>query len=345
MILKLYFELEKNTLPSDYSPAFLSMIKNALSYSCEELYNSYYENNKSKEKNFCFAVRLPAPKFQNDKIELGDTNGDMQIHILDPEDAIDFYNAFMSQKNKSYPFPNGNKIKITKIEMRNHKTVTSNTILIKMNSPLLVRCHENGKDMYLSYKDENFQKYFFMSAAHTIKEILNIETPADSIHIEPVDARKTVVNTFGSKITGNIGIFKLTGSLTLLNTLIQQDSAADVLKVLAVLRSLWRCEQLLENCLKTELGSSFMLNAGICGFIRFMEHNNAEKGKDYDYQGQSLFIDIDYLKNNDISEMYISTMSEIFEENTKHFRTLNEKHEIDKLNSIGIDNLDDKQKK
>lgn len=88
-----------------------------------------------------------------------------------------------------------------------------------------------------------------------------------------------------------------------------------------------------------------MLNAGICGFIRFMEHNNAEKGKDYDYQGQSLFIDIDYLKNNDISEMYISTMSEIFEENTKHFRTLNEKHEIDKLNSIGIDNLDDKQKK
>lgn len=102
---------------------------------------------------------------------------------------------------------------------------------------------------------------------------------------------------------------------------------------------------MLENCLKTELGSSFMLNAGICGFIRFMEHNNAEKGKDYDYQGQSLFIDIDYLKNNDISEMYISTMSEIFEENTKHFRTLNEKHEIDKLNSIGIDNLDDKQKK
>lgn len=88
-----------------------------------------------------------------------------------------------------------------------------------------------------------------------------------------------------------------------------------------------------------------MLNAGICGFIRFMEHNNAEKGKDYDYQGQSLFIDIDYLKNNDISEMYISTMSEIFEENTKHFRALNEKHEIDKLNSIGIDNLDDKQKK
>ena len=60
-----------------------------------------------------------------------------------------------------------------------------------------------------------------MSAAHTIKEILDIETPADSIHIEPVDARKTVVNTFGSKITGNIGIFKLTGSLTLLNTLIQ----------------------------------------------------------------------------------------------------------------------------
>lgn len=88
-----------------------------------------------------------------------------------------------------------------------------------------------------------------------------------------------------------------------------------------------------------------MLNAGICGFIRFMEHNNAEKGKDYDYQGQILFIDIDYLKNNDISEMYISTMSKIFEENTKHFRTLNEKHEIDKLNSIGIDNLDDKQKK
>lgn len=102
---------------------------------------------------------------------------------------------------------------------------------------------------------------------------------------------------------------------------------------------------MIENPITVQLGSSFMLNAGICGFIRFLEHNNARKGIDYEYGGQSLSISSDYLKSNNIPELYIDTMADIFEKNTKYYRIISEKGRIDSLNKAGIENLDEKQPK
>lgn len=221
MILKMHLNLAKAELPKDYSPAFLSLIKNALSTSCKPLFERYYVERSTQEKNFCFAVKFREPVFQKEKIILGEHELVMQLHILNPSDAIDFYNAFMPRKGKSYPFPDANSITITKIEICNHKVITSNDILIKMNSPLLVRCHENGRDTYLSHNHEDFGKYFSLSAALTLKNIAGIETNDRPILIESVYPRKTVVSVFGSKITGNVGIYRLKGDLIALNILMQ----------------------------------------------------------------------------------------------------------------------------
>ena len=88
-----------------------------------------------------------------------------------------------------------------------------------------------------------------------------------------------------------------------------------------------------------------MLNAGICGFIRFLEHNNAQEY--YKIKGQSLFISKEFLKNNDIGMMYIDTLAEAFEKNTGYHRMITSGicNEIENLNTIELQSLTSQQQK
>lgn len=79
------------------------------------------------------------------------------------------------------------------------------------------------------------------------------------------------------------------------------------------------------------IDGSFMKNAGIIGLIKFLELNDAEYGKDYIISGQQLKISTEYLKNNNISEMYFNTIVEHFKSTSKFAdMTVNKKAEIDK---------------
>lgn len=103
---------------------------------------------------------------------------------------------------------------------------------------------------------------------------------------------------------------------------------------------------MLENSIKIELGSSFFLNAGICGLVTFLEHNDAEENEDYQIDRQCLYVSIDYLKENDIAGMYIDTMAECLGENTKFYRLISiDKKKIDKIYTNGVENLNETEKK
>ena len=73
----------------------------------------------------------------------------------------------------------------------------------------------------------------------------------------------------------------------------------------------------LSDYISVQLGSSFLMNAGICGFIRFLRSNDAVEGEDYIIGDQELQINKDYILNNDIPEMYVDTFVRLFEEETK----------------------------
>lgn len=212
------FTLQKPELVKNYSPAFVSFIKNALSKYDENLFNGIYKSEPDKEKDFCFAVRLDKPKFEPDKITLNSENVQMTMSILSAVEGIDFYNAFLNQKNKSYPFPCGNSITINQVRMENHKPVHSQRVLIKMCSPLLVRKHEADVDTYLAYNDEDFQRCFALSVNrmlnNLVPDVLNTQ-----VEIMPVKPFKTVVNTFGNRITGNIGIYQLNSDAKVIDLL------------------------------------------------------------------------------------------------------------------------------
>ena len=97
---------------------------------------------------------------------------------------------------------------------------------------------------------------------------------------------------------------------------------------------------ILENALKIELGSSFFMNAGICGLLTFLECNHAFEGLDYEIEDQCIYVSIDYLKNNDISKMYVNTIANELGKNTKFYRILHDdKLFIDNLYRNDIENL------
>ena len=101
----------------------------------------------------------------------------------------------------------------------------------------------------------------------------------------------------------------------------------------------------MDGYISTTLDGSFIKNAGICGFVKFLEMNNAEKGSDYIIKGQTLHISIDYLKNKDIPEMYVSTIAKYFENNTKFSRVItDEKEKADKYYKQLTESDDEKSK-
>ena len=50
---------------------------------------------------------------------------------------------------------------------------------------------------------------------------MEIGVDTEGLSIEPVKARKVVVNCFGRKVDANLGIYKLSGNCELLNILYQ----------------------------------------------------------------------------------------------------------------------------
>ncbi len=212
-------KLKKKELITDNRPALVSFFKNAFSMYNEDLFDKFYSTKSGKQKSFCFSIKFNGPKFSDNIILLSDESIELTIHTYDIEDGIDIYNALCLQKRKEYPLPDENSLTITDVIIRNHKTITSEEITIKMYSPLLVRKHDERKDYYLTAEHAEFVKYFRMSVEDFLnKENINLDK---EIEIVPVQPKKTVPVSFGHKVTGNLGVFKLKGSPALLNLLYQ----------------------------------------------------------------------------------------------------------------------------
>ena len=99
----------------------------------------------------------------------------------------------------------------------------------------------------------------------------------------------------------------------------------------------------MENYITVDCTGSFLKNAGIVGFVKFAEYNHAVEGNDYIIDGQNLHISVEYLKNNDISQMYVDTMVDIFEKDSKFYKVVHDEYNIiQSYYSKGFENLSDK---
>lgn len=227
--------LKKPELPSDNRPVFVSYIKAALEKTANDLYRKLY-NSKTDEndehsldqvssmKELTFSVKMNNPKFnlEEGKIELGGSEILASFSTGAPMLGIDLYNSLNNMKGLAYPLPNENSLTAKRIRVENHQPITSNTVLITMLSPLVVRKHEKAvKDRYYIYEDNEFQDCFFDVTKNQLEKLHKIGIKRDDVILTPFKPKKTVSLIFGRKLRCSLGLFKLQGDANILNLLYQ----------------------------------------------------------------------------------------------------------------------------
>lgn len=213
---KITFALERNFLPREMDRLIVSFMKAATQTYSKDLYESLYDKSKSIIKRYTFSYYLPGASFHKDKIELDKNEFTMFFSDIDPAEQVQFFNAFQAMKFKKYPM-NGNSMQLVSISMQKLNDIRDNEIIIKIQSPLIVRRHnpEDNSDIYYTYEMNGFENALKDNVTILIDR-LNLPLSTEDFSIQVIKGKKVVVPVFGRNVDASLGIYKITGSCQLL---------------------------------------------------------------------------------------------------------------------------------
>ena len=136
---------------------------------------------------------------------------------------MNLYNAFLGMESRREPYPTRyNTLWISNLATTDVPVIAGDRALIKFDSALLARRHnrEKNTDEFLDYKDEGFVEALRCSTEAALKTA-GVALPVDDFELKPVSPRKTVVHYLnGMRVTGNVGVYEISGSSALLNFLL-----------------------------------------------------------------------------------------------------------------------------
>lgn len=219
--LSLEFQLDKPQLPLEYERLLVSFLKAASKNYSKEMFERLYNKENSIIKSFTFSAYLPGATFKGDTILLSESKFKVFFSDADMGQIIEWFNAFQLMRFRHYPV-RGNSMQLISIRSNNRKDIVDDEIVVKMQSPLIVRRHDNktNKDIYYTYADEDFSNTLCENVMIFLQK-MGLGMDIEGLSIEPIKARKVVVNCFGRKVDANLGIYKLCGKQQLLNILYQ----------------------------------------------------------------------------------------------------------------------------
>jgi len=216
---KLQFKLEKSFLPKNTDKLIVSYLKSAIMNYDENLFNSLYDKTKSIVKTYTYSYYLPGAKFNSDRIELNKNEFSLFFSDANQTELLQFFNAFQKMKFKRYPM-NGNSMQLISIYMQELDEIKENEIIIKIQSPLVVRKHNsyNNTDVYYTSDVQGFEDAL-KDNVRIFLEKTGLKVSINDFSIMVIKSKKVVVPVFGRNIDASLGIYKLTGSRELLNVL------------------------------------------------------------------------------------------------------------------------------
>lgn len=216
---KLKFQLENNILTKHMDKLFLSFLKCAAQSYSQEFYDTLYDKSRSIVKSYTFSYYLPGAVFQGENIMLVDDQFFVFFSDADQAELLRFFNAFQMMKFKKYPM-SANSMQLTSISMQQLNLIEENEIVVKMQSPLLVREHhaEDNSDIYYTCEMDGFANALKDNVSIFVQK-LGLNVPTDDFSIQVVKGKKIVIPVFGRNTDASMGIYKLTGSCELLNIL------------------------------------------------------------------------------------------------------------------------------
>lgn len=218
MRYKLFFELENKDISIQYRKSILSFFKKSLSEYDNEIYEKLYHAKDPIMKPYTFSVFFKDSEFKENRIIVNSKQMELNISIADYEIAVILYNAFNHQRNKIFHLEH-NSMTLKNIVLIQEKQINTEEIAIKFMSPLIVRQRENEKDYYFSVEGKKFLETLKINIKEQLKLTNYSMDIVDSIKLEKINGRKTVVKFYEKQMEGSIGTFKLFGNKELLNFL------------------------------------------------------------------------------------------------------------------------------
>lgn len=217
--MKLVFELENNKLPKEMDRLVLSFFKAAVQSYSTELFNALYDKSRSIMKTYTYSLNLPGAMFLSDNIVLN--KNEFYIHFSDSDiqEFMHFFNAFQNFKFKKHPMYR-NSMSLRSVSVYNVEPITDDEVVVRMKSPLIVRRHNksDNSDTYFTCEDSQFEN-MLRDNVNIFLEKLSLPVDAGAFQADVVKGRKIVVPVFGRNTDASLGIFKLRGSVELLNLL------------------------------------------------------------------------------------------------------------------------------
>ncbi|WP_455682375.1 CRISPR-associated endoribonuclease Cas6 [Thomasclavelia sp.] len=217
--IKLDFNLENNMIPDNINIICASFMKQALQMDNESLYEMLYETKERMLRKYTFCVKMRSIKYQDRSIFLANNNISIEFTDFDFSELLVFYNAFLNYQYQGLSFSmNRNSMKLVKVSMKRLQNIIDDEVIIKMESPLVVRYSYNNIDNYLGIEDDNFEKILNMI---TKKMLYDLGYNDANIDISLIKGKKTVTNLFRHKATATLGYFKITGNANIIAVLLQ----------------------------------------------------------------------------------------------------------------------------
>lgn len=200
MRFRLDFTLEKNELPLNYRKVFMSFIKTSLT-ACNDgkYFERYYKD--TIQKDFTYAIILPAPHFSKDKIQL-ENNSYKVILSADDSRKTGFllFQAFMTQKFKKIKLADENMFQLTNLSLMNPKIITESKVYMRTitGAPLCIREHnkESNRDTYISIADKEFESRLQQALTRQLVEAGLPEQQIQKLRIKVLDGKKVVIKHY-----------------------------------------------------------------------------------------------------------------------------------------------------
>lgn len=225
MRLELSFELKKSRLPADNKRLWISFLKHALSRAGDgRFYERYFSG--TPQKDYTFSIILPGARFQGEDVFLSDNSMKLLFSADDKKKTgLIFYQAFIAQKNREFPLPDGNSMLLKKIVQLPEKLIMGNKAVFRttLGGGIVIRQHDRktNKDKFFSYEDEGFCEQMRQVLGYQAREAGFSEQDGKDIKFTPLQCKKVLVKQWKIWVDVTCGTFMLEGKPELLQYLYQ----------------------------------------------------------------------------------------------------------------------------
>lgn len=219
MRFKITIGVNKNTIPKDKNRIIISLIKYQLNQFDTELFNILYQTDKTKEKDFCFAVYMRNCFFHKETIEIPDREFVVTFSVYNLTMGIKIYNAFMCGIGDKYNYRDETVLAIRSVKLLNEKHIIDDRAMFKCQSPCVAREHEhdNTKTWYHSLSEYEGKQQFLKNLKLQAKtKFPNCEEDIEKIQLRVLKNKIVRVKHYNIVIDGNLALFELRGKPYLL---------------------------------------------------------------------------------------------------------------------------------